>query len=87
MENSPDKEDVKAGLNIFANVVNVTDATTVSCDALEPNKYYAFQISEVPMTESFLLDRSPVREHREILELETTSALHQNVKVVLADPQ
>lgn len=85
---SSDENAVKAVVECLTKLENVNDARTAVSSALQPKSASASRILEVAITEyCFVKDIFFSRSWGNLHELRTGSALHRNVKLVLADPR
>lgn len=78
-------EEVKAAGNSAIKKEDVTDVTSAASVALQPESESAIQVLIVPTTEYCFAKDTSLSELGDLHELDTSSALHQDVNLMLAD--
>lgn len=81
---SSKKEGTEVEVKSFAMVEDVRDAILAASSALEPEAKSAFSVLEVSMRKYRFFKDTFGNEKKHLQELETGSALHQSMNLVLA---
>lgn len=82
---SPDEEMVKVEPGSSAKLEGVIDSTLAAFDVLQPKAKSASHLLKLAMGEYCFVNNTSCNELEDLHDLETGSALHQNMRLMLAD--